>query len=107
MGVPALSAAGGGCRLEYPIHADSKVENYLLCVEIGLESQLMVSKYNGSCFICTRPTVAGKDHYDLDAKKSYHEACTGRTLAEAHALADSLGFLPSGVSKYPIPDNRY
>ena len=58
----------------------------------------MISKYNGICVFCKKPTAANVDHYDMDTKTGYHETCrdryeqtTGRE--EAEALADLLGFV--------------
>lgn len=60
----------------------------------------MISRYNGSCAYCKRPTKASVDHYSLEEKISFHYACrtnvealdeaTGTTDAEA--LAEALGF---------------
>ena len=57
----------------------------------------VLSKFNGTCSYCNRPTKAGLDHYDLDKKSSYHETCdpSNRSLEQAHALADRLGFSPA------------
>jgi hypothetical protein len=56
----------------------------------------MISKYNGKCAHCGQPTKAGVDQYDIDTKRSYHEACEPQPLpfdsAEDDELADRLGF---------------
>lgn len=57
----------------------------------------MISKFNGTCCYCNEPTKAGKDIYDLDMKKSYHQACKDEDEAqpdpEQWDLADRLGFV--------------
>lgn len=57
----------------------------------------MISKFNGTCRYCKKPTKAGVDHYDLDAKTGYHEACKeeaeSRPSPEQFELAERLGFI--------------
>jgi len=56
----------------------------------------VISKFNGTCFYCKQPTKAGTDTYELDTKRSYHEACKEAAWstpdAEQRALAERLGF---------------
>jgi hypothetical protein len=54
----------------------------------------MISKFDGRCFICGKPTKAGKDMYDLDTRQSYHAECKENQPPgpEAYALAERLGF---------------
>lgn len=56
----------------------------------------MISKYNGTCCHCGKPTKAGTDEYDLDTKKSFHRDCEAKrdlfSASEAEALADELGY---------------
>lgn len=60
----------------------------------------MISKYNGTCFYCHRPTKAGVDQYDLAEKISYHAQCLANVNEwdetvlkdDAESLADRLGY---------------
>lgn len=58
----------------------------------------MISKYNGTCVYCGKPTKAGVDHYDIENKRGYHSACEERQenappSAAAFSLAEDLGFI--------------
>lgn len=56
----------------------------------------MIAKYPGTCMFCRKPIAVGVDTYDLEIKKSYHEACKENQPPgpEAYTLADQLGFVP-------------
>lgn len=55
----------------------------------------MISKFNGTCRYCEKPTLAGKDQYDLDDKTAFHQACFDNPPIppELHEWAESIGFL--------------
>lgn len=56
----------------------------------------MISRYNGFCKYCHRPTKAGVDQYLVAEKISYHEACLENGAVDEETasdeLADKLGF---------------
>lgn len=60
----------------------------------------MISRYNGTCAYCKKPTRGGVDHYSMEEKISFHFVCRTSTAepdpptasTEADALADKLGF---------------
>lgn len=58
----------------------------------------MISKYPGVCRYCKKPTLAGKDHYDLESKTGYHSKCqedaeNAPASQEQYELADRLGYV--------------
>lgn len=57
----------------------------------------MISRYNGTCVHCSKPTKAGTDIYDVESKESYHEACRENPVPTPadFSKAAELGFVPS------------
>lgn len=60
----------------------------------------MISKFDGICCYCNKPTRAGLDEYD--DRKAFHLECRDNRPPgpEAFQLADRLGYIRSGD---PIP----
>jgi hypothetical protein len=56
----------------------------------------MIAKYPGLCMYCRKPIEVGVDTYDIEIKKSYHEACRENQppRPEDYKLADELDFVP-------------
>lgn len=57
----------------------------------------MISKYPGLCRYCKKPTLAEKDHYDLESKTGYHSQCqedaeNAPASKEQYELAERLGY---------------
>lgn len=51
----------------------------------------MISKFNGTCCYCGKPTRAGIDEYNTEKKKGCHRECIfAPPYAEAIATADRL-----------------
>lgn len=62
----------------------------------------MISRYNGTCEYCKRPTKASVDHYSLEEKISFHFACRNEApdppaaptpTPDAEELAERLGYV--------------
>ena len=56
----------------------------------------MISRYNGTCSICGKPTKANVDEYDTESRKSYHVECFETEEPpgpEQHAFAESIGWI--------------
>jgi hypothetical protein len=71
----------------------------------------VISKYNGVCVYCGKPTKGGTDPYDVDTKKAFHEKChdSQPPSLEQFSEATRLGFLPhdQAMEKTGWTDLRY
>jgi hypothetical protein len=56
----------------------------------------VISKFDGRCVVCGKPTHAGVDQYDMDTREAYHLDCKSNQPPnrETFALAERLGYLP-------------
>jgi hypothetical protein len=66
----------------------------------------MIAKLPGFCCFCRKPIEPGRDTYEVETRRNWHEACRENQPAspEQFAIADRLGFVKHNDGAIEVKD---